>query len=115
MTASHDSEIDPAPDVLEQMRRMAYDRSKWLQTCTYVISQFQFDVVELFQFYDDLQAVIHKVRKYLKCPICKYVVKKVGFLSCLTKIILYYIILYYIIFCICRSERVPVCFFMYAI
>lgn len=74
---SSSPDIDPDPNVLEEMRRNAYDRSKWLQTYTCVISQYEFNKEEMTQFYSEMCDVLERMKSFLKCPFCKHTIKKV--------------------------------------
>jgi len=74
---SDSSETDLDPSALESMRRMAYDRSKWLQTCTCEITKYEYNREELNQFYDELLDVIGRVRGRIECMSCSVHPKKV--------------------------------------
>ncbi|CAL8095397.1 unnamed protein product [Orchesella dallaii] len=80
--SSSSPEIDPDPNVLEEMRRMAYDRSKWLQTYTFIISQYEFNKEEMTQFYSEMCDLLENMKTYLKCPFCKHTIKKSAILPC---------------------------------
>lgn len=75
-------DADPDPNVLEQMRRNAYDRSKWLETKTQKISQYDYSQEELTQFYTDLCDLIERVKSQLVCPVCSHLVKSTVVLDC---------------------------------
>ncbi|XP_021948760.1 uncharacterized protein LOC110846350 [Folsomia candida] len=78
MSETHD--LDPT--ALENMRRMAYDRSKWLQTCTYEIAKYEYTKEELNQFYDELKDVIGRVKTNYVCQLCNQFPKKSYILPC---------------------------------
>jgi len=81
-STSPDIDIDPDPNVLEEMRRVAFDRSKWLQTYTFIISQYEFNKEEMSQFYSEMCDALERMKVFLKCPYCKHTIKQSAILSC---------------------------------
>jgi len=77
-----DSPHDPDPVALEKQRRMAYDRSKWLQTCTYEIAKYEYNREELNQFYEDLKDVVGRIKTKFVCSLCGTFPRKTFVLRC---------------------------------
>lgn len=72
----HDRDLDPVS--LENQRRMAYDRSKWLQTSTHEIAKYEYTKEELKQFFNELLDVMGRVKSKFGCSLCGTFPKKVS-------------------------------------